>query len=162
MVDVIAELRNEDATSEKLAPVFLKSPPQPVTKVKRKGKAAKKAKEYVLALRTQTERERMIAEQAAAILYQTIDTFKGEKVSFVNSEPNSDFIKQYQQRVKTLWERTALVSDEISQENTMENFYVASLRYVLSPPKKTGYTNILFHVSQLPGRGCSQVTFISC
>ena len=112
-------------------------------------------------MRTQMERERMIAEQAAAVLHQAIDTCKGERISFAYTEPNSKLIKQYQQRVRTLWERTALIIDENSAEETVDNFYVAALRSVLSPPKKTGCTNILFHVSQLPGRGCSQVYFVN-
>lgn len=128
-----------------------------MTKVKRRGKNTKKTKDFVLVLRTQTERERLIAEQAAAVLNQAADIFKGEKKSFIYSDPNSEFIKQYQQKMNMLWRRTALVSLENTTDEARENFYVAALKSVLSPPKKPGCTKILFHLSQLPGRECSQV-----
>lgn len=140
--------------------VFQKPIDAPVTKVKRKAKVTAKNKEptqYTLALRSQTERERLIADRAASILNQEPeDPLKPPKKCFNHSQPISEYIRKHSKDEKSLWQRTSL--SETTTVNETDAFYVGALRSILSPPKKKGgYTNILLHVSQLPGRNSSQV-----
>lgn len=164
MVEVISELRQEESSVGSLAHVFQKPEEvvqAPPARTRRKaptaGRAAgkKETRQYVLLQRSQAERERMIADRAATILSQPtsfVNPFIQTKETFVHSQPVSEFVRQHSQADAPLWQRASLT------DATSEHFYVSQLRSVLSPPKKkAGYTNILLHASQLPGRNSSQV-----
>lgn len=160
LAEVISDLRNEEQSAGVLSHVFPTPVEAPVTKVKRKAKATSKTKDpaqYTLVLRSQTERDRLIADRAASILTQEpTDPLKPSKSYFNHPQPVSEFIRQYSQEEKPLWQRASL--SDIATADKSDTFYVGALRSVLSPPKKKcGYSNILFHVSQLPGRNSSQV-----
>jgi len=145
-------------TAVTLAHIFQKPEEAPPVKAKRKprGQKNRDPSSYTLLMRSQNERERLIADRAASILSQPStepQTPLTTKSSFINLEPVSEFIKQYSKSETHLWQRASL-----SDTDADDHFYVFCLRSVLSPPKKkTGYTNILLHASQLPGRNSSQV-----
>ena len=162
--EAISSLREEEQATGILNQVFQKPDDVPVTKVKRKAKATSKKEPrlYTLALRSQSERERLIAERAASILTQEQeDPLKPPKTNSTPSSPASEYLRQFSKNEKPLWERAAL--SDAAHSNESKDFYVDTFRSILSPPKKkSGYTNILLHLSQLPGRGCSQVAIDIC
>ncbi len=158
-MEVISDLRKEEQSTGTLSYVFTKPADAPVTKVKRKAKATTKREpaQYTLALRSQTERERLIADRAASILsHEPDDPLRPPKSSFTHQRPTSEFLQQYFQDERPLWQRTSL--HNISHDDQSDVFYVNAFRSIISPQKKkSGYTNILLHVSQLPGRNSTQV-----
>ena len=169
MVEVISDLRQEDGESGRLAHVFQRpadvpaaGPSAAVTKIKRKPKPRSKKtdqnKDYILAIRSHTERERLIAQRAAAILSEEANNEppktlpkKSKYFHYV-----SEFVNRHKRKDIPLWKYSSLPLEGFGDEM----FYVGALSRVLSPSKKkAGYTNILLHVSQLPGRNSSQVFF---
>lgn len=159
LVEMLADLRSEEQTSGALGLVISKPAEGPVTKVKRKAKATAKKEpvQYTLLLRSEAERKRINAERATTVLIQEVDDLlKPKGKSFFNCRPVSEFLRKHSQNDNALWQRASLSdTDAIEQPDI---FYVDALRTVISPQKKkSGYTNILFHVSQLPGRNSSQV-----
>lgn len=143
--------------------MFQKPNDIPVTKVKRKPKASskKETRQYTLALRSQSERERLIAERAATILSgEPDDPLKPSKITFTKSRPASEYLSQFLNSENLLWERASLSSERsnLAENEPNKDFYVDNFRSIISPPKKkSGYSNILLHLSQLPGRGSTQV-----
>lgn len=158
MPEVISDLRNEEQATGALGYVFPEPAAVPVTKVKRKPKATNKREpmQYTLAIRSHDERERLIAMRASAVLHQDPDDpLKPSKLSFSHSQPVSEYLRQYLQDEKPMWQRASLKNQTIDQSDV---FYVSAFRSVINPQeKKSGYTNIMFHVSQLPGRNSTQV-----
>ena len=166
MVEVISDFRQEDGETGRLADIFQKpndvpaAGPSALTRVRRKPKPRAKKdqnKEYILAIRSHAERRRLIAERAAAILSEeaNIRTILPKKSKYLQYV--SEFVSLHKRKETPLWKYSSLPLDE----NSDEIFYVSNLRSVLSPvKKKAGYSNILLHVSQLPGRISSQVNTI--
>ena len=165
MVEVISDLRQEDGESGRLAHIFQRpadvpaAGPSVVTRIKRKPKPRSKKdqnKDYILAIRSHAERERLIAQRAAAILSEEANNEppktlpkKSKYFQYV-----SEFVSHHKRKDIPLWKYSSLPIEGTGDEI----FYVGALRNVLSPSKKkAGYTNILLHVSQLPGRNSSQV-----
>lgn len=143
--------------------MFQKPNDVPVTKVKRKPKASckKESRQYTLALRSQSERERLIAERAATILSgESDDPLKPTKTPFTKSHLSSEYLCKFLNSENPLWERASLssVHSSLAENEPNKDFYVDNFRSIISPPKKkSGYSNILLHLSQLPGRDSSQV-----
>ncbi|XP_057376260.1 uncharacterized protein LOC130697377 [Daphnia carinata] len=161
MTEVIAELRNDEqqATGTVLSHVLSMPAIVPtLTKVKRKAKAATKREpaHYILSLRSHAERERLIADRAASVLNQEPDDpVKPPKAVFTHPRPISEYIQKFSEDKRSLWQRSSLQNVPTSDQSNV--FYVDALRSVISPSeKKCGYSNILLHVSQLPGRNSSQ------
>ena len=174
MVEVIADLRQEEVSVGGLAHIFLppaQAAPQPAARPKRKGGTTgrggnkKEPRQYTLIERSQAERERMIADRAAAILSEQsapdpvgLNDAAVSSVAFLHQKPISEFVRQHLREDSPLWQQASLSDANISTDK----FYVNQLRSVLSPAKKkAGYTNILLHASQLPGRNSSQVHTIA-
>ncbi|KAI9561735.1 hypothetical protein GHT06_012696 [Daphnia sinensis] len=162
MTEVIAELRNDEqqGTGTILSHVVSMPPIVPtLTKVKRKVKAATKREpaHYTLSLRSHAERERLIADRAASVLNQEPDDpMKPPKAVFTHRRPTSEYIQKFSEDKRSLWQRSSL--QNYSSADQSEAFYVDALRSVITPSeKKCGYSNILLHVSQLPGRNSSQM-----
>jgi hypothetical protein len=80
---------------------------------------------------------------------------------FKSSAPFSDYLNRFYHNSRPLWQLTGLTDEKLSprrSDDTSDRYYVPALRDILSSPKKkTGYSNILLHLSQLPGRNSSQV-----
>lgn len=125
--------------------------------VKKKPRTAiKHPQQFVLSLRSFLERERMIAQQAAMILTPVPDDpLKPADPPFKNAEPCSDFVRRHcRPEEGSLW-RLSASADTASGSQL---FYIDSMRSVLTPARrKKDRSNVLFHLSQLPGRGSSQV-----
>lgn len=161
MTEVIAELRNDEQQGTGTILSHVLSIPAIVptlTKVKRKAKAATKREptHYTLSLRSHAERERLIADRAASVLNQEPDDpVKPPKAVFTHPLPISEYIQKFSEDKRSLWKRSSLQNDPTADQSGV--FYVDALRSVISPSgKKCGYSNILLHVSQLPGRNSSQ------
>lgn len=161
MTEVIAELRNDEQQGTGTILSHVLSMPAIVptlTKVKRKAKAATKREptHYTLSLRSHAERERLIADRAASVLNQEPDDpVKPPKAVFTHPLPISEYIQKFSEDKRSLWKRSSLQNDPTADQSGV--FYVDALRSVISPSeKKCGYSNILLHVSQLPGRNSSQ------
>lgn len=156
---MVFELRQEEDASGGLAQVFL--PPAPLTKIKKKSaekaeKATKKAtknapKEYVLLLRSQAERERMIGDRAAAILSQVRDEppVRARDIPCQHL-PVSEYLRRLHRPDRPLWQLAALNDADAP----VTQFYVTALADALGPAQTRIDAN-LFNVSQLPGRNTS-------
>ena len=156
-------MRQEEYASGGLAHIH--KPEEPTTKIKKKTRTARNVpKEFVLSLRTQAERERLIADRAATILSLPEEESVPAEKPFKSSTPFSDYLNRFYQNNRPLWQLTGLTDEKLSShhsDDTSDRYYVPALRDILSPPKKkTGYSNILLHVSQLPGRNSSQVLIV--
>lgn len=165
MAEVITELRkDEDQGRGTILSHVLPMPTvvPTLTKVRRKAKAAikKEPTQYTLSLRSHAERERLIADRAASVLNQEPDDpARPPKAVFTHLRPVSDYIREFSEDKRSLWQRSSL--QNVPTDDQSEIFYVEALRSVISPTeKKSGYTNILLHVSQLPGRNSSQVKLL--
>ena len=164
LMEVLSVLRQEETAAGSLCEVIEK-PPEPLVKLKRKPKSTKKKQtdEYVLHLRSQTERERLISDGAASVLTrEEPDPLRPFDFSFQNAEPLSDYIREYWQKKdnrKSLWQLTGL-SDA---EDHLEKFYVDSMSsfFKTKEKEKREFSQRLFRVSQLPGRFSTQVSIIN-
>jgi len=172
LVEVLSVLRQEETTAaggSVLAQQILPQPPPiPLVTVKRKPKSGKKKRDdYILLSRSQRERERIIADAAASVLSRgdAPDPQRPLDLSFINSEPLSDYLRRYQQTngatstTKTsLWQLAGLKESAATNGSERETFYIEAMRSFSKSPAKERkrFTGGLFHVSQLPGRAASQ------
>lgn len=131
-----------------------------MVRLKKKAAAARvkpSKRDCLLMSRSTEERQRLIAERAAAVV--TVCDSDPQPPPSVpltrHKQSGSQLLGHLTRAHCPLWNLSSAVSWGSAPDAA---FYVPLLRNVISPgKKKAGYSNILLHASQLPGHRLSQV-----